>query len=148
MTDRVPSVEIFPAAVVVAKPPTANDDDAESAVVDALLKMLSAPENVCDARLRRATFDDSAVSLIDAEGRVSAPAERVKPFEAVRSAPKVPVPTVEKAPVLVVVALPLTVSAEETESAVVLALPRVVSPVIFKVDVPVIAPPWNDVPEK
>ncbi len=132
---RVPSVEMFPVVekfpllVVVAKPLTKSAFETESAVVDALLKMFSAPENVCDARLRSATFEESAESAMDAEGSVSAPPDRVKPFEAVSNPPNVPVPTVAKLPFAVVVAKPLTKNAFETESCVVDALPKVARPV-------------------
>ena len=91
VTPSVPRVDMFPLLVVVAKPLTNKLFETDSWVVEALLKILSAPENVCDARLRSATFDDSAASLIEAEGRVRDPDDRVRPFEAVRSPPNVPV---------------------------------------------------------
>ena len=114
--------------MVVAKPLTKNEFETDSCVVDALPKMFN-PVNVCDARLRSATLDERAESFTDADGSVRDPDDRVKPLEAVRSPPNVPVETVEKAPVLVVVALPLIESDEETETAVVLAFARVATPV-------------------
>ena len=129
VTLSVPAVEIFPFDVVVAKPLTKSVLETDSCVVDALLKMFKAPENVWEARLRSATLDDKAESLIDADGSVRDPDDKVKPFEAVRSPPNVPVDCVEKAPLEVVVALPLMDSEEETDTAVVDALASVVTPV-------------------
>ncbi len=97
VTDSVPRAEILPAVamfpfeVVVALPLTNKLFETESWVVEALAKMFNAPENVCEARLRSATLDDRAVSLTEADGKVTPPADTVKPFEAVRSPPKVPV---------------------------------------------------------
>ena len=115
-------------------------------MVDAFEKMFNAPENVCEALSSNATLADSAASAIESAGNVSVPVVRVKPFEAVRSPKNVPVPEVEKAPVDVVVALPFTHKAFETDSWVVDALPSVVNPVTFSVDVAVIAPPKKPVP--
>ncbi len=122
-------MEIFPFEVVVAKPLTKNAFETESCVVEALLKMFKAPENVCELLLRSATFDESAESAIEADGSVRDPDDNVNPLEAVRSPPNVPVDCVENAPVDVVVALPLTVNAEETDTAVVDAFANVVRPV-------------------
>ena len=91
VTPSVPTVAMFPLEVVVAKPLTKSAFEADSCVVLALLKMFNAPENVCDARLSNATFDDSAASEMEADGRVREPDDTVKPLEAVRSPANVPV---------------------------------------------------------
>ena len=66
---------------------------------------------------------ERAESETEVLGRETEPAEMVRPFAPVIK------PWVEKAPLLVVVALPLTKILLEADSKVVLALPRVVRPV-------------------
>ena len=75
----------------------------------------------------------SAAETVSCDGTVVVPIETVPV--------NVPVPTVEKFPVLVVVALPLMDRAEETDKAVVDALPRVVCPVMERPKFPVSNPP-------